>query len=157
MMLKRIATWFLLCFVAATVGKLVYDAVAVQKQGETPSAAAAEAARDRVIAYFLHTEVRCWNCDTIEKFAHAALTEGFAVPLDSGDLEWRVLSMDEPANGHLAVEFELITSSVVLARMEGGKHRDWKNLSRVWDLVHDEQEFKTYVAQATQAFLVEQP
>lgn len=152
-MLQRIATWVLLLFVAATVGKLVIDATGADA-AEGPTE---EVVADGVIAYFLHTDVRCWNCNTIEKFAHRALTEGFAGELASGGIEWRVLNMDEPANEHLAVEFELVTSSVVLARNESGERTDWKNLSRVWDLVHEEEEFKSYVADATHAFLEERP
>ena len=153
-MLQRVATWVLLLFVAATVGKLVLDAVVDDDPGEVQ---AEEAAAEGVIAYFLHTDVRCWNCNTIEKYAHETLTESFADALASGDIDWRVLNMDEPANEHFAVEFELVTSSVVLARMENGARKDWKNLSRVWDLVHDEEEFKTYVAEATNIFLGECP
>jgi len=151
---QRIATWVLLIFVAATVGKLVFDAVAADPAAE---ARADNATADGVIAYFLHTDVRCWNCNTIEKFAHESLSEDFAEELASGAIEWRVLNMDKPANDHLATDFELVTSSVVLARMENGARTDWKNLSRVWDLVHDEEEFKAYIEERTSAFLEEQP
>lgn len=147
-------TWSLLLFVAATIGKLVVDAVV---EGPSPPELAAEVAApdsaDALVVWFLHTDVRCWNCNTIEKLTHQTLTERFAGELASGTIQWRVTNMDEPGNEHYGEEYGLLTSSVVLGEEEGDGVGNWKNLSRVWDLVTDEVEFEDYVEEAIRDYL----
>ena len=153
-MLRLALTWTLLLFVAATVGKLVLDAVSAEPTAEKAAEASAEGrGGDGLIVYFIHTDVRCWNCNTIEKLTHETLTERFAEELASVAVEWRVANMDAPGEGHYGDDFELLTSSVVLVEMKGGEQASWKNLSRVWDLVTEEDEFKAYVEKAVRAFL----
>jgi hypothetical protein len=155
-LLRLVVTWALLLFVGATVGKLVIDAVLDDPPVEDAAGeAAAEGVGNALIVWFIHTDLRCWNCNTIEKFAHETLTERFADELASGAVHWQVANMDEPGSEHYGEDFDLLTSSVVLVEMEGGERKDWKNLSRVWDLVTEEEEFKGYVEKAVRGFLEE--
>jgi len=154
--MRLVVTWILLLFVAATVGKLVLDAVGEEPPpGEPVAEVPVSDGHDTLIVWFIHTDVRCWNCNTIEKLAHETLTERFADELASGAVQWRVVNMDEPGNEHYGEDFALLTSSVVLAETKGEVVEDWKNLSRVWDLVTEEAEFKDYVEKGVRGFLGE--
>lgn len=154
--MRLVVTWVLLLFVAATVGKLVIDAVGNGPPVDEPAEeGAGEEVQDALVVWFIHTDVRCWNCNTIETFTHKTLTERFADELASGIVRWQVANMDAPGSEHYGDDFDLLTSSVVLVEMEGGERKSWKNLSRVWDLVNEEEEFKDYVEKAMRGFLQE--
>jgi hypothetical protein len=149
MMWRPIVTGVLLIFVAATVGKLVLDSFGREEASE----AVVETSSASLVATYFHTSVRCWNCNTIERFTHETLLERFADELASGSIEWRVVNIDEAVHDHFVDEFELVSSSVVLVEMARSEGAAWKKLSRVWDLVHDEEEFKTYVEEAVRTLL----
>ena len=146
-------TALLLVFVAATLVKLALDS----SVGEEPGASAVTETEAALIVNYFHTDVRCWNCNTIERFTQETLRERFVDELDSGSIEWRVANIDEAENDHFTDDYELVTSSVVLVEIARSGGEDWKNLGRVWDLVHEEQEFKAYVEDGVRALLEGQP
>lgn len=128
-------------------------------QSEVNSSGTAEASRlappaaGKTIAYYFHSTQRCPTCLAIERQAHEALTEAFSAELACGALEWHALNTDEPAHEHFVKDFQLVASSLVLVRQRDGGVASWSNLDKVWDLVHDEPEFRRYVAEQTRAFL----
>ena len=146
---KIIATVVLLLFVAASVGYLVVQETRGKTATDMPSPEA-----NKVVAYYFHGNVRCTTCRTIEAYAEEAIRTGFAAALENGHLEWRTVNIDDPANDHFILDFQLTTRSVVLERIVDGKHQDWKNLNRVWDLVRgDKAIFVEYVQNETRVFL----
>lgn len=110
-------------------------------------------AAGRTVAYYFHSTQRCRTCLAIERLAHEALTEAFSAELASGALEWHALNTDEAAHEHFIKDFQLVASSLVLVQQRDGGVASWSNLEKVWDLVHDEPEFKRYVAEQTRAYL----
>lgn len=121
-----------------------------------PGDSAAEPAQSahRVIAYYFHNTQRCMTCRRIERLAEAALREQFANALERGDLEWRVVNMEEPPNTRFVQDFQLVASSLVLVDMHDGQQRQWTNMQEVWQYVHaDEAQFKRYVAEQIRAYL----
>ena len=150
-MIRHVITALLLAFVATTVGKLIYDAVLAPE----PVEAAVEETDAALLVYYFHTDVRCWNCNTIERFTHETLAEHFADELAAGSIEWRVANIDEAINDHFVDDYELVSSSVVLVEMAKSDGATWKELKRAWDLVHAE-EFKAYIEEAVRAILEEE-
>jgi hypothetical protein len=63
----------------------------------------------------------------------------------SGEVVWKVLNYEQPANAHLAKQFDIQVPVVVLARMKAGKIDDWTRLDEVWGLVGDKPAFAKYV------------
>lgn len=121
-----------------------------------PGGTAAEPAQPghKVIAYYFHNTQRCMTCNKIERLAEQALREQFAEPLEKGEVEWRVVNMEEPPNTHFVQDYQLVASSLVLVDLHDGQQRDWINMEKVWQYVHDDEaQFKQYVAEQTRDYL----
>lgn len=167
---KTIVTAILLLFVTASVVYLV-----VKETGGRPAQSTTEPDRSRalagqktetagpsenkmaapdVVAYYFHGNMRCMTCRTIEAYATEAIETGFPDALKDGRLEWRVVNVEEPGNGHYVQDFQLTTRSVVLERLADGKRQDWRNLQRVWELVRgDKEAFLRYIQDETMTYL----
>jgi hypothetical protein len=113
----------------------------------------AQAASPKVIAYYFHTTYRCVTCRAIEAFSHEAIEQGFAQALKDGKLDFRVVNVEERANQHFVREYQLFTKSLILVKMKDGKQAEWKNLSRVWELVRRKDAFLRYVQDEVRAYL----
>ena len=109
----------------------------------------------QLIAYYFHRTQRCETCLTIEAYAEEALAEAFPQALRSGELEWRAVNVEEPANEHFVEDYQLTASALVLVDTQDGEQKEWRDLDRVWELVGDELEFKAYVEAEALAFLEE--
>jgi hypothetical protein len=166
---KKIITFFLLIFVAGSVGYAIIKESGLREEPRSPASPATkgtvnietqditEAAESdsRVVAYYFHGNTRCATCRAIESYAKEAIEGGFPNALKKGRLEFKALNVEEPQNEHFVQDYQLSASSLVLARFEKGKQRDWKNLQLVWELVRDHDAFVIYVQEETKSFLGE--
>ncbi|MCJ7503274.1 MAG: nitrophenyl compound nitroreductase subunit ArsF family protein [Acidobacteriia bacterium] len=107
----------------------------------------------KVIAYYFHTTFRCTTCRTIEAFSREAIEQAFGDALKNGKLEWRLVNVEERANRHFIQDYRLFTKSLILVKMKDGKQAEWKNLSRVWELVRRKDAFLRYVQDEVRAYL----
>jgi len=107
----------------------------------------------KVIAYYFHTTFRCVTCRTIEAFSREAIEQAFGDALKNGKLEWRLVNVEERANRHFIQDYRLFTKSLILVKMKDGKQAEWKNLSRVWELVRRKDAFLRYVQDEVRAYL----
>jgi hypothetical protein len=158
---KTALSVLLLSFVGASLAYLVRDVIrstapspdeAATRSADAPKAPSGPPletspppAGHKVIAYYFHGNQRCPTCLAIERQAREALDEAFPEAFRSGVLEWRAVNIDESANSHFVREYELTSSTVVLAEIRGGRQESWRRLDRVWELVRDELKFKAYV------------
>ena len=137
---------------------------------KTPSAATSQAANEstdnqaaatqptatlnsKVVAYYFHRELRCSTCLSIEEQARTAIESNYRSELDSGQLKWHALNIEEPDNEHYEIDFELESSSLILVEMTGEEVVRWKNLTDVWDLVDDPAGFQLYIWTEIDVFL----
>lgn len=171
MKVKTIATFVLLAFVLASVVFLVAKdpkrspAVAASPSGPAADARAAEigtggasagqpsARGHKVVAYYFHGNVRCASCVKIEALSRKAVTEGFPGDLESGQLEFRDVNVDEPQNRHFIEEYQLSSQSLVIVEIRDGRQVRWRNLEKVWTLLDSEREFIPYVRDGVSGFL----
>jgi hypothetical protein len=111
------------------------------------SAAAAEEKKPplKVIAYYFHVTVRCPTCRSIETYSREAVEKGFAAELKNGAVEWRPVNVQLPQNRHFVKQYRLFTRSVVLVKVRDGRHVEWRNLEKVWDLAGNRENFLNYV------------
>jgi hypothetical protein len=99
----------------------------------------------RIIVYYFHGKRRCATCHKIETYSKAAVEKLFPGQLESGRIEWLTVDTSKSENAHFVDEYELFTQSLVLVEEREGEQVRWKNLQRVWQLVHDRPAFEAYV------------
>lgn len=169
MKMKSVLTVALLAFVLVALGWAMFKPAGTSVEAEavvpppevaqapalsdTVAPAAAEAIDNGVIAYYLHPEDRCATCMKIEELSKMALDDGFSEALAEGKLQWLSLNVDQPENKHFMDDFELHTTSLVLAERKDGETVTFKNCTRVWELVHSPMNFNSYVETEVAAFL----
>ena len=164
---KQIAAFLLLAFVATSVGYAVIKESRLKDElgspvsnapiGKTETERRSEAPvlESRVVTYYFHGNTRCVTCRNIESYTKEAIESAFPQALKNGQLEFKVVNVEEPQNEHFVQDYQLSTRSVVLARFKEGKQNEWKNLQLVWDLVRDHDAFVIYVQEETKSFLGE--
>lgn len=120
------------------------------KQGKLPQITQET---DKVIVYYFHGNYRCPSCIKIERYTRESIEATFAKELKKGQIEFRSINVDVPDNRHYIKDYKLYTKSVIVSDMGQGKQQRWKNLQKVWELLYNETDFKTYVKSETAAYL----
>jgi hypothetical protein len=110
---------------------------------------------DKIIVYYFHGMARCSNCRKFEAYTQETIQRDFQDALSQGRLEWKIINVDEPANGHFINDYRLFTRTLVVAKMREGKQVEWKNLQRIWELVGNKDAFIDYVRTEVAAYLGE--
>ena len=150
MKIKPVITAILLGFVAASIAMLTFG----NSDTSEPKDETTQSTRpNRVIIYYFHGNVRCVTCRAIEQQTIDAIRSKYPDQLHDGSLELKTVNVEDPGNRHFVQDYKLVTRSVVLSRIVDGKETSWKNLERVWELVREKDEFRTYIQQGTQAFM----
>jgi hypothetical protein len=129
--------------------------IAQQAAGGAKKAISAQKTDTKVIAYYFHGNYRCYTCTKIESYSREAIEAYFADDLKTGQLEFRPVNVDEPANHHFIQDYQLHTRSLVLTLYRNNQQQKWKNLKDVWQLVRDKDRFYQYVKSETEQFLAE--
>ncbi len=108
---------------------------------------------NKVNAYYFHTTFRCPSCHKIEQYTEGAIKEYFAKELETGNLVYEVINIEEKDNEHFVQEYKLYTKSVVLSLIKDGQEIKFKNLEQVWQLLRNKDKFYQYIKNETQEFL----
>ena len=82
-----------------------------------------------------------------------ALKTAFEEELNDSSLIWRVINYDEKENEHYLKDYSLYTKALILSRVKDGSELEWKNLSKIWELVGNKDEFLKYVQDETRDFI----
>ena len=107
-----------------------------------------------VVASYFHGTIRCQACLEIERLSKATMDGLFASELKSGKLAWKSIDYDQPQNNHYIKHYQLPFPSLVIARFQNGQEKEWKRLSKTWDLVEkDSDALMTYVQEEVLALL----
>lgn len=160
---KTIVTVALLLFVAASVAYVVVeqlrstsqsapaqpnpsvpqqaDPAAVEENLQPPS----RPQTSKVVLYYFRGNVRCPTCRKFEAYSDEVLQQTFANELHSGSLEWQVINVEEPGNKHFINDYRLFSKSLVLVKFHNGRQAEWKNLTRIWELVRNKDAFVQYI------------
>ena len=109
----------------------------------------------RVIAYYFHGTFRCTTCQTIEKYSKEAIEHYFAHELKNGKREFKPLNVEEAENRHYIQDYQLFSRALVISLVKQDKEVTWKNLTDVWKLVKDKDNFFQYVKDEVEQFLKE--
>ena len=115
--------------------------------------ASTQQGNQKVVAYYFHGRVRCVSCVKIETLSRKAVTDGFPKDLTKGRLEFRDVNVEEPGNRHFIEDYRLTSQSLVIVEYRDGRQVRWKNLEKVWTLLHSEKEFVPYVQEGVSSYL----
>jgi hypothetical protein len=107
----------------------------------------------KIVAYYFHGTFRCPSCTKIEKWSYGAITDSFPEALEEGRLLWRAVNVEEPKNKHFVKQYDLFTKSLIITEMKGEKQIRWKNLSKVWEFLGNQEKFLSYVTQEVKGYL----
>lgn len=151
---RKLVTGFLLAFVAASVGVLLYKESRRGPQvAARPSGPAVAAPGPGIVAYYFHSRVRCASCVKIGSLSGEAIRERFPEELRTGLLAFREVNIDDPENRHFIDDFGLSSQSLVIVEYRDGRRVRWKNLEKVWTLLESEKEFFRYVQEGVSSYL----
>ncbi len=115
------------------------------------------AAGSKVIAYYFHWTLRCPACLTIERLAEEIIVHYFPVEIEDALLEYRAIDAEQPEHLYFIDDYELVTPSLILVKVENGQPTRWKLLDQVWDLYEDEASFSGYIQAEVSDFLYAAP
>lgn len=167
MTVKEAAANSLLAFVAATCVVLIVrvidrpqsaDTAPPGSAGSSPGQQAAAASPkpaipDGIRVYYLHGNVRCPTCRTIEAYAKEAVETGFAAEIQNGKVTWEVVNYDQPGNRQYQTQYAVVAPTVVVTKWRDGKQVDWRNLNEVWEYANDKSAFQAFVQRHVREFL----
>ncbi|MDD5246687.1 MAG: nitrophenyl compound nitroreductase subunit ArsF family protein [Candidatus Omnitrophica bacterium] len=114
---------------------------------------AADSSSAKVIAYYFHGSFRCPTCMNMEKYTKEAIDSNFKDALASGNLEFKVVNVEERGNEHFVNDYKLYTKTLILSMIKDGKEVKSKNLDKIWDLSRNKQKFIEYVTGEVNAFM----
>jgi hypothetical protein len=117
----------------------------------------AAAVAPEFVVYYFHGQFRCETCLKIEAWTKAAVSEDFAREMKAGNLDLRVVNVQEEANEHFAEEYKLAGQAVILTEWQGGKVVRWHNVEAIWDHLESQQGFADYVTGEVAGFLRQEP
>ena len=141
---------------AEPAGEIPAKELATKSQKAVQSVLPVPAVRNtKVIAYYFHGTNRCTTCRTIERYSQEAIEKYFTKELQNKTLEFKVLNVEDPENRHYIQDYQLFSSSLVIALYKDDKQMTWKNLTNVWTYVSDKEKFYQYVKDETERFLQE--
>ncbi len=109
--------------------------------------------KDVVQLILFHNEKRCFQCLEMERLALEAIRESHGELLDSGQLVFSTITMDDPRFSTLAGRYGLFASSLVLVRFEGATIIREKPLHQTGSLYRDEYTFKAQLKADVQQFI----
>lgn len=104
-----------------------------------------------VRVYYMHGTLRCATCNSIQKMTETLLKNKFAKEVLDGEVEFVQVNFQE--NEALAKRFDILFSSVVVAKIQAGKIIEHQTLNKVWKLFQKPAEFNAYLSKAILLYL----
>ena len=141
--LKNILIAFVLISIGFALGKHSVSKKTIQEKNTNKTFL--------VRVYYMHGTLRCATCNSIQKMTEALLKKKFAKEIADGKVEF--VQMNFQKNEALAKRFDVIFSSVVVAKIQAGKIIEHQTLNKVWELFQKPAEFNAYLSKAIQLYL----
>lgn len=106
-----------------------------------------------IIVYYFHGNARCPTCFKLEKIAKSEIETDFGDAIKAGTLEWKTVNVEDKGSEHFNDDYKLYTKSVIISIQQDGKEASWKNLEKIWQLVHEEPAYRAYIKNEVKACL----
>ncbi len=157
---KKIAGIVIGLFVAASVIVLIAKEMTkntstTQTKVETAAKSSENSQKHHIKVTYFHGTMRCPSCLKIEKYTKETVTSKFRAQMDSGLIEFHEINVDKPENNKFIEQYQLTTKQVIVSEYENGKEKRWQNLDRVWELLREEEDFRSYIEMEVTGWLNE--
>jgi hypothetical protein len=157
-MKKKVITTVLLLFVGVSFFVAVADvagwrqevsekSTVTDEQNDIPSLIDGDT-KTQFTAIYFHAKHRCPTCETIEAYAHDALSS----EIEQGNIAWKIADYTAAENKPIVQQCEVFTSTVVLLDVQDGKVIRWKNLEDVWNYTSDKTAFTSFINESWATF-----
>lgn len=148
--MKRYLGYFFLAFALISLVVAIKDLSATK---DTPKELEDFSKKNHTAVILFRGSGFCPTCDIMEKLTMELFNGALSEDKASGAVTFTKINLEEPANEHFFYDYDLVTTSIVLSRMEDGKETRWKNLADGWKLAETSPEaFKQYVEKETRQF-----
>lgn len=109
----------------------------------------------QVVVYYFYGHVRCVTCHKIENYTKETVSGKFQDQESAGQVVFKPVNIDEPANNHYISDYGLFTKSVVVSLQQDGKEVQSKNLAKIWEYVGNKDKFSNYIGSEIGSYLKE--
>ena len=116
-------------------------------------AAADSAGADQVVVYQFHRRFRCPSCHDLEALIAQTLKTHYPGEIESGNLVFRVLNLDDKNNKHFIKDYDLLYNTVIIADIKGGREVRFKNLEKIWEIYEDEEKAAAFLRSEIDEYL----
>jgi thiol-disulfide isomerase/thioredoxin len=125
---------------------------AAEKAGEQAAAEKPAAPADRVVVMYFHRTKRCPTCLRMGTYSEASVKEKFADALKEGKVEFHYVDFQDKKNDALTKGYKVGGPTLIVAKVENNKLKEFKNLTDIWSKNTDEKEFFKYVQDNVNAY-----
>ena len=94
----------------------------------------------------MHAMFRCVTCNSIEEKAKQLADAEFAKEVANRQIIWEDVNFSE--NKGLAEKFDVVSSCIVVAVVNGQETLSFERLDEVWTLLEKPDEFNAYLREA---------
>ena len=105
------------------------------------------------MVYYFHRTNRCVTCLSIEANAAQVIKDNFRQQMTDGRLVWMPFNLDDPGGEEFGKEFDIASSTLVVAEIVNGNYVRYKKLEEVWQLLGDPARFSEYVTNEIDKFM----
>jgi hypothetical protein len=106
-----------------------------------------------VIVFYFHRTERCTTCKAIEADTDRIIKIIFAQQLAEGTLKWIPFNLDDEGGEELRKQFDINSSTLLVAKVINGDYVKHKKLEKVWELVGKKEDFSRYVIDEINMYL----
>lgn len=111
-----------------------------------PQALAAEdSPKDRVVVMYFHRTERCPTCLKMGSYTEEAVKKGFAKEIKAGKVAFHFIDFQDERNEKFTKGYKVEGPTLIVARVNGTKVAQYKNLDDMWTKVRDKDKFIEYV------------
>jgi thiol-disulfide isomerase/thioredoxin len=149
--MKRFAIFALslaaVAFLALSVSAKANDAGNSKEtaKAEKADAKPAKTPDDRVVVMYFHRTQRCPTCRRMGSYTQESVQEKYADALKKGTVEFRYVDFQDKKNEAQTKGYKVTGPTLIVAKIEKNKVKDFKNLKEIWDKNNDKQAFYKYV------------
>ena len=104
-----------------------------------------EPAAQRIVAMYFHRPQRCPTCLKMGSYTEEAVTTGFPKEIKGGTVALYFIDFQDEKNAALTKGYQITGPALIVARIDGKKVVEFKNLTEIWSKVRDKEEFIKYV------------
>lgn len=116
-------------------------------------ALAADAPKDRVVVMYFHRTQRCPTCLKMGSYSEEAVKNGFAKETKAGKVSFHYVDFQDEKNAVFTEAYGVSGPTLIVAKVQGDKVAEYKNLQEMWTKVRDKDAFLQYVQTNVKSYL----